>query len=636
MKIPLRFIFLALLHPPMFAGELLITRDELPDVIVKKVDFTRTYRSGFYPAHAPPGRYTPQQLSVALAGLAPNQEATLRSNTRRRLVENSIQSTRSVIDPNGALQGLDFNGNPLDLETWSAKTGGEANVAVSRQASRLHTVADFTESEFVIKPRAAGSLANINVSLWSMEKPTDIVANKEINLLHSPTTAPAFIPPQALADALARGQPGAKVPLAEADCLLNLGIQEGATTETVEAYNAAYGIDYIGDPDDYLTWIAIGSSSVMVNVRQETEMGRTFLGQKIHHWLVIPDATGEVILNPELTVRVEITDSIHTWDKFYYAAATSPSEVDPADDAILAPKLKPGAVGMVLHELVETSGKITTLAEKSFDSHGAVAGVDYAGNASKPAEWTALTSNDVVVDLLDTRTLTTDAATAHRVYYRYRETSTSPSETGILRIIENEVVGRERVRVVHHCINQRLDPENLPEGITRADVDRALAWARPGEQVIVGEVRQRSLVSETSAPLADFIDTNQWQRGVDFTGDANDPSTWTAAGPADIYIDRYHPILRTRNYDEVTIQYHLTAGNTGNGPRSTQLEISPGNELTLSWKAPTGMEFDVETSKDLKSFQPVETMIKSEGDVLRYLYYSQPSEPSFFLRVRRR
>jgi hypothetical protein len=40
--------------------------------------------------------------------------------------------------------------------------------------------------------------------------------------------------------------------------------------ETVDASGAVYGVDYIGDPDNYLTWIAIGDADVNVFVAQLT------------------------------------------------------------------------------------------------------------------------------------------------------------------------------------------------------------------------------------------------------------------------------------------------------------------------------------------------------------------------------
>lgn len=49
--------------------------------------------------------------------------------------------------------------------------------------------------------------------------------------------------------------------------------QTGSTTqfsETVDAGGAQFGTDYIGDPGNYLTWVAIGENDVNVNVDQVT------------------------------------------------------------------------------------------------------------------------------------------------------------------------------------------------------------------------------------------------------------------------------------------------------------------------------------------------------------------------------
>ena len=40
--------------------------------------------------------------------------------------------------------------------------------------------------------------------------------------------------------------------------------------ETVDAGGAIYNVDYIGDPDNYLTWVAIGANDVNVHVQQFT------------------------------------------------------------------------------------------------------------------------------------------------------------------------------------------------------------------------------------------------------------------------------------------------------------------------------------------------------------------------------
>lgn len=45
---------------------------------------------------------------------------------------------------------------------------------------------------------------------------------------------------------------------------------ETETTTTVDDNGAEYGVDYIGDPNDYSTWIALGSGDVNVDVNQVT------------------------------------------------------------------------------------------------------------------------------------------------------------------------------------------------------------------------------------------------------------------------------------------------------------------------------------------------------------------------------
>lgn len=55
--------------------------------------------------------------------------------------------------------------------------------------------------------------------------------------------------------------------------------QTGQTTEfeeTVDAGGAEYDVDYTGDPNDYLTWVAIGDTSVNVNVDQITTITTFF------------------------------------------------------------------------------------------------------------------------------------------------------------------------------------------------------------------------------------------------------------------------------------------------------------------------------------------------------------------------
>ena len=49
-----------------------------------------------------------------------------------------------------------------------------------------------------------------------------------------------------------------------------LGDTTTETTQTVDAGGATFGVDYIGDPNNYQTWIAIGPSDVNVDVNQIT------------------------------------------------------------------------------------------------------------------------------------------------------------------------------------------------------------------------------------------------------------------------------------------------------------------------------------------------------------------------------
>lgn len=46
--------------------------------------------------------------------------------------------------------------------------------------------------------------------------------------------------------------------------------QSSQFNETVNANGAQYGVDYIGDPGNYLTWIAVGANNVNVDVNQIT------------------------------------------------------------------------------------------------------------------------------------------------------------------------------------------------------------------------------------------------------------------------------------------------------------------------------------------------------------------------------
>lgn len=70
----------------------------------------------------------------------------------------------------------------------------------------------------------------------------------------------------ALADALAQLVLPPATPLT--DILQTLLGSATDFVETVDAGGAIFGTDYIGDPDNYLTWIAVGPSDVNVKVVQ--------------------------------------------------------------------------------------------------------------------------------------------------------------------------------------------------------------------------------------------------------------------------------------------------------------------------------------------------------------------------------
>lgn len=637
-------VLLIVLSVRCLGGSILIQNETLPDIVEYAILSPAVFDTGFYPPHAPPGRYTQQQIDAALAGLAPQEKGILSSISEHRFVGDALVFTTTVVDANGALQGVDFTGNPLDHDTWSAVGPANLTLDLRFQSKVRRESRDFVTREYVRKPSPpsgpGGLGSTVHIETTSNTTPTDLVETAAPTLKYSPATVPGFIPAELIQQALANATPGQEVPLATGYGVLPLGRGYGAFTETINAYNVEFGTDYIGDPDDYFTWIAIGASSIQVNVYQMEEEGRRFLDQTLQYRLVVPDSTGTVIVNPEITVVTEVTDTTRTWDKTYFTATSVPAEVDPADIAALSLKIPPGAAALALHTIVDTPGTTIRTSAKSIHANGAVQGVDYSGNPANPATWTALTANDVVADRLDTITLTTPTAAAHQVHTLYREASTDPGETGQLHLVENNVVGRDIVRVTRRYLNRPLNPQidPLPEGISAGDIQRALTWANPGETVVAGQTRVRTLASTQTSPLTDIIDTNGWIHGTHFLGNPTDMNTWHAAGPGDVHIDIYHRVSRTRNYDEVVTNHLVTAPAGPAAIRPTLLSVTPGppTSLNAAWQPPYGMEFEVQTSHNLTLFVPVPGRYKADGRELRHTQFFPSSQPAGFLRVKRR
>lgn len=624
-------------------GSILIQNETLPDIVEYAILSPVVFETGFYPPHAPPGKYTQLQIDAALAGLAPLETGTLSSTSEHRFIGDALVSTTTTVDPNGALQGVDFTGNPLDHETWTAAGPADLTLDLRLQSKIRRESRDFITREYVRKPRAGsgGPIGStVDIETTSATTPTDLVVTAAPTLRYSPATVPGFIPAELIQQALANATPGQEIPLATGYGVLPLGRGYGAFSETIHAYNIQFGIDYIGDPDDYFTWIAIGNSSIQVSVHQIEEEGKRFLDQSLQYRLVAPDSTGTVIVNPEITVVTEVTDTTRTWDKIYFTSTSVPSEVNPADAAVLAAKILPGTAALALHTAVDTPATTTRTSAKSINAHGAVQGVDYSGNPANPATWTALTANDVVADRLDTITLTTPTAAAHLVHTLYREASTDPGETGQLQLVENNVVGRDIVRVTRRYLNRTLDPLTvpLPAGITAADIQRALTWANPGETVVAGQTRVRTLASTQTSPLTDVIDTNGWIHGTHFLGNPADMNTWYAAGSGDVHIDIYHRVSRTRNYDEVVTNHLVTAPAGPAALRPTLLSVTSGppNSLNVAWQPPYGLEFEVQTSSNPSGFLSVPGRYKADGRELRHTQFFPSSQPAGFLRVKRR
>jgi hypothetical protein len=640
MKIPSVLLFV--LSVRCLGGSILIENENLPDVVEYHILSPAVIESGFYPLHAPPGRYTQQQIDTALAGLAPLEKGILSSTSEHRFVGEVLVSTTTIMDPNGSLQGVDFTGNPLDHETWIAAGPANLTLDIRLQSKIRRESRDFITREYVRKPRPGSDPigSTVDIDTQYNTTPTDLVETVAPVLKYSPATVPAFIPAELVQQALAGVAPGQEVALATSYGVLPLGMGYGAFSETVNSYNAQFGTDYIGDPEDYFTWIAIGSSSIQVSVYQVEEEGRRFLDQTLQYRLIAPDSTGSVIVNPEITVVTEVTDTTRTWDKIYFTSTHIPAEVDPADASALSAKILPGTAALLLHTVVDTPATTTRTSAKSINAHGAVQGVDYSGNPANPATWTALTANDVIADRLDTVSLTTPTAADHRIHTLYREASTDPGETGQLHLVENNVVGRDIVCVTRSYLNRSLDPlvDPLPAGITAGDIQRALTWANPGETVIVGQTRDRALTSTQTSPLTDIIDTNGWIHGTHFLGNPSDMNTWYAAGHEDVHIDIYHRVSRTRNYDEVVINHLVTApvAPAATPPALLSVNSGPPRSLNIAWHPPYGMEFEVQTSSNLSGFLSVPGRYKADGRELRHTQFFAPSQPAGFLRVKRR
>lgn len=603
----------------------------LPEVVTEVLLPESRSECGFAQAHAP-ASYTPQELTDALAAVPPGENATLVERSERQFVDDRVVSVRTETDTEGALLGSDFAGDLFDPSTWFVTGPGLVPVEVRSELTRERRSRDVVFREYVI-PNGPGGGSNVNVAVWSLREPTDLVDNSSATLRYTPNTVPSFIPQDLVADALAGQPPGAIVPLATGFEVHQLAVDFGALlSNTVEAYNAAFGVDYIGDPGNYQTWIAIGPNDVQVNVTLVTEEGMRFLDQVLDYELVVPDATGEVILNPLVGRVTEVTDTERTWDKTYTLAGAAPPGVDPGDAATLAGKLATGTVGHALQVAVEDVTARESTVATTFDGNGAVPGVDFAGDPSDPTTWTALTAADVVVDRFDHHTVTVSRTASHELRMIYREASDDPGTTGQLFLIENDVVGRDIVEVTRRFRNEALDVMDLPEGVSEDAVEQALRWSFPGEAVVVAQERERILVSDESSPLAPYLDTNGNQHGVDYLGDPGDPGTWTAAGAADVYIDRYHPVERRRRFDETVINYVLTAP-AGAG-QSPQLAVETlDNGMAVYWSPPFGSEWAVASGPGPQILVPGARTFKAVGLPLRHTVYRSAATPSRYLRA---
>ncbi len=620
------------------AGEILIHEETLPDRIVHETLPARNIDTGFYPSQAPLDRYTQEEIDTTLAGLGPNGTAVLSTGGTERLLIGERGATRVIVDPKGHLHGPDYLGNPLDHETWQAATSADVEVRVVSETIRLRQVQDHTPREYVRKLPSPPS-PRVNVSVWFIYEPTDLSETTSPLLRYTPATVPDFIPAAMVQAALAGAAPGQEIPLATGRGVLGLGNRTGALIDrTVEAYNAQYGIDYIGNPDNPVSWVAL-ERPIQVTEVQRIERGSKFLDQTIHYTLVAPDSTGEVIVNPKHAVLTTIRDTAMTWKKTYFTAGETPQELDPAGVAALQAKLQPGQTGMARHAWLDTPDNPVATMETIIDTRGAVHGVDYEGDPANPASWTALTDEDVVADRIDAWTVATEAEREHELHHLYVESAGG----GQLKIVHNDCIGRDIVRTTWRHLDLPLDPGNLPEGVTPQQIAAALSWACPGETVIVARTTETSLLSEETQPLPDIVDTNRWVHGTDFAGDPEDPGTWTAAGAHDVYIDIYRPVLRTRSYRKLVINHLITAPEDHqSSPLVADFRLDRASEtpgLSLHWHPPAGMGFDVEMSTDLEVFTPVETLIQSAGAPVQYIHYfppDQPLPPRLFLRLRRR
>ncbi|BCX48281.1 hypothetical protein HAHE_21890 [Haloferula helveola] len=630
-----RLLFLTVVSAGPLAGEVIVNSVDLPDIVDEVLLPDEYEEMGFYEPHAPPGKYTPAQISAALAAAGPDGKGYLESRTGRRFVGDEPTSFRTVIDPAGALVGVDYSGNPLDLQTWTS-IGPDVTVDVSSQTRRERTSRDFVFREYVkADPPGPG---NVDVSVWSTRLPTDVVDTNPQTLRYSPAAVPAFIPSSVVADALSGASPGDVVPLVSGYEVIPLATDIGSVERVVEAFNAQFGVDFIGDPNNYQTWIAITSNTIQVNVLLRQEEGRAFVDQALDYELVVPDATGEVILNPLTHRVVEVTDTTRNWSKTYSPAGVVPPEVTPGNAAVLAGKLGTGEAGMALHVIEDAVGDTEDVEQEDFDDHGAQQGIDYSGDPLDPGTWTALTSDDVVVDSFVEHTVTTERTANHEVRMIYREASDDPGTTGQVFLIENDVVGRDILQTTRSHLNAPLDPGNLPEGVTAEDVRRVLMWGDPGESVVVARLRETLPVSDYTTPLADIVDSNEWEFGVDFTGDPGDPQTWVATGPADVYIDIYHPVTRVRTFEEKVTNLVAIVPAGLPAPLLSEFSVMPssfGRVMRVSWDPPYGMEFGVDAGS-LESLVPGNHLFKSLGERLRFDHHVPAGLDRSFLRVVRR
>jgi len=109
------------------------------------------------------------------------------------------------------------------------------------------------------------------------------------------------------------------------------------------------------------------------------------------------------------------------------------------------------------------------------------------------------------------------------------------------------------------------------------------------------------------------------------------------SGADDVYVDVYHPIFRTRRYDEVVTNWILVATVEGAAPRLAELEFESGATpaIHLGWDPPFGMEFGIETGGELDDFGLLTPRFKSVGERRWFSRYLHPGVEREFIRVAR-